>query len=96
MNLLAGIVIVVVASVSVWAWRNLPGGKAANQFRDIWSLPWGKQLMLDFFGLEAVLALWMISDAMAAGTWLSAVLCIAAMPIFGSMSAAAYWLIRAL
>jgi hypothetical protein len=96
MNLIAGIVIVVVASVSVWAWMRVPGSQAANQFRDIWSLPWGKQLMLDFFGLEVVLALWMIADAMSAGTWVSAVLCIAAMPIFGSMSAAAYWLLRAL
>jgi hypothetical protein len=52
--------------------------------------------MLDFFGLEAVLALWMITDAMSAGTWVGAVICIAAMPIFGSMSAAAYWLLRAL
>lgn len=94
MNLVAGIVIIVVASVSLWAWRKVPGGKAADEFRNIWSLPWGKQLMLDFFGLETVLALWMISDAMAAGTWTIAVLCIAAMPIFGSMSAAAYWLIR--
>jgi hypothetical protein len=96
MKLVAAIVLVVVASVSVWAWRILPGGKAAAQFRDIWSLPWGKQLMLDFFGLEAVLALWMLTDAMAAGTWTGAVICIAAMPIFGSMSAAAYWLLRAL
>jgi hypothetical protein len=96
MSLIATIVLAVVGSVSVWAWRSLPGRKAADQFLHIWSLPWGKQLMLDFFGLEAMLALWMVTDAMSAGTWASAVICIAAMPIFGSMSAAAYWLLRAL
>jgi len=36
----------------------------------------------------------MFTDAAARDTWLSAVVCVALMPIFGSMSAAAYWLLR--
>jgi hypothetical protein len=43
----------------------------------------------------AVLALWMLTDAGSHGTWARAIACIVAMPIFGSMSAALYWLLRA-
>jgi hypothetical protein len=88
-------VLVVLVSVSVWAWRLVPAKKAADQFREIWQMPWGRQLLLDFFGLEIVLALWMVADAAARGTWVAAVACIVAMPVFGSMSAALYWLLRA-
>jgi len=89
-------VLVVLVFVSVWAWRLVPAQKAADQFREIWRMPWGRQLLLDFFGLEIVLALWMFADAAARGTWVAAVVCIVAMPVFGSMSAALYWLLRAL
>jgi hypothetical protein len=51
---------------------------------------------VEVLAIVAVLAPWMIGDAMSAGTWAAAAICIAAMPIFGSMSAAAYWLMRAL
>lgn len=89
-------VLVVLVFVSVWAWQLAPARKAADQFREIWRLPWGKQLLLDFFGLEIVLVLWMFVDAAARGTWVAAIACIVAMPVFGSMSAALYWLLRAL
>jgi hypothetical protein len=86
-------VILIVGAVSIWALR-LRGAQAIDDFRAIWaSGPWGKQLMLDFGGLEIVLVLWMVSHASQAGTWLWFWICAAAMPIFGSMAAAAYWLI---
>lgn len=95
MKLVALVVLVAVLAVSAWAWRHHPGRAAADEFASIWTRPWGKQLILDFFGLEAVLALWMLSDAATRGTWAPAIACIAAMPVFGSMSAALYWLLRA-
>ena len=55
--------------------------------------PWGKQLLLDFCGLEVVLVLWMATHAYEAGSWLVFGLCVATMPLFGAMSAAAYWLV---
>jgi hypothetical protein len=93
MDLIAIAVILIVAGVSVWALR-LRAAQAIDDFRAIWANgPWGKQLMLDFGGLEVVLVLWMVTHASAAGTWLSFAICAAAMPIFGSMAAAAYWLL---
>lgn len=80
--------------VSVWAWRQAPGRRAADQFLEIWRAPWGKQFYVDFFGLQRVLALWMLGDAAARGTWLPAIACIGTMPIFGACSAALYWLLR--
>ena len=94
MTVVALAVLLILVAVSAWAWRQSPGRRAADEFREIWQKPWGKQLMLDFFGLEAILALWILSDASSRGTWGSAIACIAAMPIFGSMSAAAYWLLN--
>jgi hypothetical protein len=93
MTLVAWLVLLTLIAVSAWAWRRVPGRRAADEFTEIWQKPWGKQLMLDFFGLEAVLALWMLSDAAARGTWIAAVACCVAMPVFGSMAAAAYWLL---
>ena len=87
-------VLVAVAAVSVWALRARPGRLALEDFARIWaSSAWGKQLLLDFYGLEAVLALWMLSHAMAHDAWLPAVACIALMPVFGAMSPAAYWIL---
>jgi hypothetical protein len=86
-------VIAIVAGVSIWALR-LRGAQAIDDFRAIWaSGPWGKQIMLDFGGLEIVLLLWMATHASGAGTWLWFWICAVAMPVFGSMAAAAYWLI---
>ena len=47
----------------------------------------------DFVGLEVVLVLWMATHAYEAGSWLVFGLCVATMPLFGAMSAAAYWLV---
>lgn len=59
----------------------------------VWSFsPWGKQFMIDFWGLEIMLALWMVSHALAQGSLGLAIGCIVLMPIFGAMPAAAYWL----
>lgn len=89
-------VLVTVAAVSVWALRLRPGRLALEDFARIWtSSAWGKQLLVDFCGLEVVLALWMLGHAMAHDAWLPAVACIASMPVFGAMSAAAYWLLAA-
>jgi hypothetical protein len=79
----------------VWAWRRKPGREAADQFVEIWRLrPWGTQIVVDFAALELMLALWMIGDAAARGSWLLVAACIALMPILGAMPAAAYWLLR--
>jgi hypothetical protein len=90
----AVVVFVVMLAVSAWAWRVAPTRAMAEQFKGIWQMAWGRQLMLDFFGLEVILALWMLADARVTGSWIAALACIVAMPVFGSMSAALYWLIR--
>jgi hypothetical protein len=95
MDLVAAAVLVIVAGVSIWSWRLAPAKEAADQFIGIWRVrPWGKQFYADFFGLLIMLALWMLADAANRGSWLLAVLCVAAMPVFGAMSAAVYWLLR--
>jgi len=94
MDLVALVVLLVVLVVTAWAWRQAPGRKAADEFMEILQKPWGKQVVLDFLGLEAILALWMLSDASQRGTWASAVACIVTMPVLGSMSAAVYWLLN--
>ena len=80
--------------VSAWAWRRAPARQAADQFRHIWQIPWGKQFYVDFFGLQVVLALWMFADAAARGTLPLAIACVVTMPVFGALSAAVYWLLR--
>jgi hypothetical protein len=96
MNAIAVVVLAGMLAVSAWSWWRAPAKAMANQFSGIWGVtPWGKQLMLDFFGLEVVLALWMLADAQRAdGSLATAVACIAGMPVFGAMAAALYWLIR--
>jgi hypothetical protein len=90
---LAALVLLVVAVQSVIAWRAQPGAEAGQEFLRIWrSGPWAKQFYLDFWGLEVVLALWMVSHAMTNGSWWLAIPCIAAMPVAGAMSAALYWI----
>lgn len=95
MDYIAALVLIVVLVVSVWALRVAPGSKAADQFIAIWNTrPWGRQFYVDFFGLEVILALWMINDALANGHMTTAIICIVAMPVLGATSAAAYWLLR--
>lgn len=94
MNAIAALVVIVVAAVSLWAWRQAPGRQASEQFIQIWQLPWGKQFYFDFFGLNLVLALWMLSDGLAFGRSALAVVCVVTLPFFGAMSAGTYWLLR--
>jgi len=95
MDVLAVVVLGGVVAVSLWCWRLAPGTQAADQFVSIWRThPWGKQFYVDFFGLQVVLALWMLADAATRGAFALAISCIIAMPIFGAMSAALYWLLR--
>jgi len=94
MSLVAVIVLLVLVPLTIWAWRRAPGRAAIAEFSAIWQNgSWGKQIIADFYGLEAILALWMLSHAMAHETLGLAIGCILAMPIFGSMAAAAYWLL---
>jgi len=96
MTMIATLVLIGLLLFTAWSWVRAPGKAMADQFAGIWAVtPWGKQLMLDFLGLEVVLALWMLADAQRAdGSLAAAVACIVAMPVFGAMAAAAYWLIR--
>lgn len=96
MDAVAVVVLVVMFAVTAWSWALSPMKAMADQFAGIWAVrPWGKQLVLDFLGLEAVLALWMLADAQRAdGSLAAAIACIVAMPVFGATSAALYWLIR--
>ena len=97
MHLMATVVFLAMLAVSLWAWRLAPAKQAADQFVGIWHVhPWGKQFYLDFFGLQIVLVLWMLTDAANRGSWLLVVPCILTMPIFGAMSAALYFLLRGL
>ncbi len=90
---IAALVLLTIGSATVWAFRRSPGWGFAEEFGSIRTLPWGRQVVLDFFGLEVVLALFMVSHAAGSGTWLALIVCLALMPIFGSSAAAAYWLL---
>ena len=92
MTAIALAVLAALAAVSIWAFRRRPGRLAGEDVLHVWSFsPWGKQFMLDFWGLEILLALWMVSHALAHDSLGLAIGCIALMPIFGAMPAAAYW-----
>ena len=94
MDVAALVVFLAVAVLSIWAWRQRPATHVVTVFGSIWqSGPWGKQLLVDFYGLEVVLVLWMATHAYEAGSWLIFGVCVATMPLFGAMSAAAYWLL---
>ena len=96
MSAIAFAVLVLMVPLSVWAWRQRPGTQAKDEFLQIWrNGPWGKQIIVDFYALQLLLALWMIADASEKGLWLEAVLCIGLMPVLGAMSAAVYWLLTA-
>jgi hypothetical protein len=89
----AALVVLAWLGVSAWAWRRAPGRQMADQFVGVWRLPWGRQFYVDFFGLQIVLALWMLSEAATRGTWILGIACVAAMPVFGALPAALYWLV---
>ena len=90
MDIAAIVVLIGVALVSGWAIRQEPD--AITALASMWARPWGKQVFLDFYGLEVVLVLWMASHAQETGDWLVFGICAATMPALGAMSAAAYWL----
>ena len=96
MNIVALVVVAAWIGISLWAWRRAPGRQAAEAFTGIWRVPWGKQFFVDFFGLGTIPALWMLTDGAARGTWALSLACIAAMPIFGALPAALYWLAKSL
>ena len=94
MNVFAALVLIVMVPLSIWAWRLKPGREAQAEFIAMWKIgPWGKQVITDFYALELILALWMLSHAAAHATWVLAIVCILAMPVFGAMAAALYWLL---
>lgn len=90
---IAALVLLAVASATLWAFKRSPGLGFAEQFGSIWTLPWGKQVVIDFFGLEVVLALFMVTHAAGTGAWLAVAVCLALMPMLGASAAAAYWLL---
>lgn len=92
MQLTAGIVLLTVASTTLWALKASPRG-IIEVGAFMWSRPWGKQILLDFYGLEVVLALFMVTHAMASGAWIALIVCLVLMPFLGASAAAAYWLI---
>ncbi|MGI9590226.1 MAG: hypothetical protein ACR2P8_02570 [Myxococcota bacterium] len=93
MDWAAVLVLLSVGSTTVWAlWRS-PGAGFLEQFQAIWAMPWGKQVVADFYGLEVVLALFMITHAMTSGTWLVLTVCLVLMPFLGASAAAAYWIL---
>ena len=96
MDAIAALVLLAVASISIWAFRLRPGSLAVEDLRHIWSFsPWGKQILIDFYALETLLALWMVGHALAHDSLGLAIGCIALLPFMGAMPAAAYWLLRA-
>lgn len=83
-----------VGGLLVWAWWKRPAGHFREDTYAIWAgSPWGKQIVVDAFGLEIILLLWMAAHAADTGSWLAFAVCAVTMPLFGAMSAGAYWLI---
>ncbi len=99
MSLALLIVLLVTVPLFAWAYLRLPAFSPAGyrQFGELWRMrPWGAQLITNFYGLEVVLALWIIEDARARRSWPLALPAIMAMPIFGAIPAALYLLLREL
>ncbi len=92
MDWVAALVLLAVGSTTVWALRRSPGAGFFDQFQSMWAMPWGRQVVIDFYGLEVVLALFMITHAMTSGSWLVLTACLVLMPFLGASAAAAYWL----
>lgn len=95
MHWTAGFVLLLVASTTLWALRRSPDG-FIELFQTMWSRPWGKQVLIDFYGLEVVLALFMVTHATGSGTWFVLTVCLVLMPFLGASAAAAYWLLAVL
>ena len=94
MKFVAIAVVLVYLGISVWALRARPGDLAGQDFLHVWRFsPWGKQFMVDFLCLGVVVGLWMVPHAIANDSLLLAIVCLAAMPIFGALPPALYLLI---
>lgn len=93
MTAIAAATLVAVLGLTVWALART-GPDTAAELGRIWSTgPWPKQIVADFYGLEIILALWMIQHAGANdATWIL-IPCLLTMPVLGASSAAAYWLL---
>ncbi len=87
----ADVVLLTVASTTLWALKRSPAG-IVELVQFMWARPWGKQVLIDFYGLEVVLALFMVTHAMGSGAWLVLTVCLLLMPLLGASAAAAYWL----
>lgn len=89
----AALTLVCVLGLSVWALART-GPQTLTELGDIWAAgPWPKQIVADFYGLEIILALWMIQHAGLHETYWILVPCLVTMPLLGASSAAAYWLL---
>jgi len=87
-------VLIGVAAATIYAWRLRPGRQFFDDVAGLWqSGPWPRQIILDFYGLEIVLALWMATHAAETGNWATFAVCAATMPLFGAVPAAAHWLL---
>jgi len=99
MSLALLVVLLVTVPLFAWAYLRLPAFSAGGfrQFGELWrTRPWGAQIITNFYGLEVVLALWMIEDASARRAWPLALPALLAMPVFGAIPAALYLLVREL
>jgi len=93
-KLIAIAVVVAYLVVTVQALRGRPGGLAAQDFLHVWRFsPWGKQFIVDFYGMEVVLGVFVVSHALANGTLTLALVCLALMPALGALPPAVYLLV---
>jgi hypothetical protein len=89
---IAAAVVITVATSMIWTLKS-HAEQWRKQMYDIWTLPWGKTVVIDSFGIEIVLAMFMISHAAGAGSWFVLVPCLVLMPLLGAIPAGLYWLI---
>ena len=93
MTLAATLTLVAVLGITLWA-ASRSGSETLPELGRIWNTgPWPRQVVADFYGLEVILALWMIQHAAQhESTWIL-IPSLLTMPILGATSAAAYWLL---
>lgn len=93
MTAAAAATLVCVLGITIWAIART-GPETLGELRRVWRTgPWPRQIVVDFYGLEIILALWMIQHAGVHATYWILVPCLATMPLLGASSAAAYWLL---
>ncbi len=93
MTATAAATLIFVLSLTVWA-ISRTGPQTLTELGEIWRTgPWPKQIVGDFYGLEIILALWMIQHASLHETLWILIPCLVTMPLLGASSAAAYWIL---